>query len=363
MLIEKVTIIGVGLLGGSLAAALKRTNCVGEIIGVDTPEVLENALEMGIIDKTSRSYQEGVKEADMVILATPISSILSIIPEIAQYLKPGTLVTDVGSTKVEIVKAAQTHFPETVCFIGGHPMTGSERGGVTSADSFLFENAVYVLTPLQDFSSHLFAILCEIIKKIGGRVLVLDPASHDQIVAAVSHLPYLLSVSLINLIADLREKYPDLLQLAAGGFRDMTRVASSSTKMWTDICQSNKSQILPLIDLIIQNLQIFKNLISEDHILPKLERAREIRNTIPYHHKGLLDPLHEIRLVAKDEPGVLATITRTIAEEGININDIEVLKVREGEGGTLRIAFRLRSDALRAVELLTQLGFKVRLRE
>jgi prephenate dehydrogenase len=216
---------------------------------------------------------------------------------------------------------------------------------------------------MQESPSPHFITLCEIVKNIGGRVLILDAVSHDQMVAAVSHLPYLLSVSLANLAADLREKYPDLLQLAAGGFRDMTRVASGSTKMWTDICQTNKSQILPLIDQVIQNLQIFKNLISEDAILSKLERAREMRNTIPSGGKGLLDPLHEVRLIAKDEPGVLATLTRIIAESGINISDMEILKIREGEGGTIRLAFRLRSDAIQAMELLNQAGFNARLRE
>lgn len=350
-------------MGGSLAASLKRTSCAGEITGVDIPEVLAKALEMGIVDKTCQSPEEGVQGADMVVLATPISSILTLIPRIASHLKPDTLVTDVGSTKVEIIQTARKYLPETVCFIGGHPMTGSERGGVTSADSFLFENAVYVLTPLQEPPLPWFTILCEIIKRIGGRVLVLDPVSHDEIVAAVSHLPYLLSVSLINLVADLREKYPNLLQLAAGGFRDMTRVASGSTQMWKDICQSNKSQILPLINLLIQNLQTLKSLISEEGILPKLERARQVRSLIPYSNKGLLEPLHEVRLVAKDEPGVLATLTRVIAEAGINISDMEILKIREGEGGTIRLAFRLRSDALRAVELLKQAGFNARLQD
>lgn len=363
MLVEKITIVGVGLLGGSLAASLKRTDCAREITGIDGPQVLEKGLEMGLLDKASQSYEEGVRDADMIILATPISSILSIIPQIAPHLKPGALVTDVGSTKVDIVKMAQAYLPEAICFIGGHPMTGSERGGIASADAFLFENAVYVLTPMQESPSPHFITLCEIVKKIGGRVLILDAVSHDQMVAAVSHLPYLLSVSLANLAADLREKYPDLLQLAAGGFRDMTRVASGSTKMWTDICQTNKSQILPLIDQVIQNLQIFKNLISEDAILSKLERAREMRNTIPSGGKGLLDPLHEVRLIAKDEPGVLATLTRIIAESGINISDMEILKIREGEGGTIRLAFRLRSDAIQAMELLNQAGFNARLRE
>ncbi len=376
MLVEKVTIIGVGLLGGSLAASLKRTGCASEITGVDTPDVLTKALEMGIIDKTHQNPEEGVRGADMVVLATPISSILTLIPHLASHFKPGALVTDVGSTKVEIIKAAQKYLPETVCFIGGHPMTGSERSGVTSADSFLFENAVYVLTPLQahlqkipipedlqESSWPWFTRLCKIIQKIGGRVLVLDPVSHDEIVAAVSHLPYLLSVSLVNLIADLQAKHPNLLQLAAGGFRDLTRVASGSTKMWVDICQSNKSQILPLIDLLIQHLQTLKSLISEENVLSKLERARQVRSTIPYSNKGLLEPLHEVRLVAKDEPGVLATLTRVIAEAGINISDMEILKIREGEGGTIRLAFRLRSDAIQAVELLKHAGFNARLQD
>jgi prephenate dehydrogenase len=190
----------------------------------------------------------------------------------------------------------------------------------------------------------------------------MDPDTHDRTAAAVSHLPQLMATALVDEVGQLHESDGLPLQMAAGGFRDMTRIASSPYEMWRDICRTNSGPIREMIDRYIDRLRSLRNKVGDDGLEDDFSFANRIRSGIPKDSKGFLHPLHEILLVVEDRPGVIADVAAYLSEAGINIDDIEVLKVREGEGGTIRMGFDTREIAERAVEILTESGRQVRMR-
>ena len=361
---RNITIVGVGLIGGSLGLAFKRLERKLRIVGVSQPATLKKAKQLGAIDWgfPYESLDSGVKNADIVFLCTPIFRILELLGQVGRYAQPGTLITDVGSTKAEISAAAQRLLPKGLFFIGGHPMAGSEKRGVDAADPFLFQNVIYVLTPAKNVPLKLCDDFAALIESIGARVLVTGPHTHDMVAAAVSHLPQMIAVALMRMVGEMDQENPLFLRLAAGGFRDLTRIASSSYKVWRDICQTNSLQITEMIDRFIAQLQRVRERVATGQLEEDFDFANLTRASITEDSKGFLHPLYEILVVVEDKPGVIADISTTIAQEEINIKDIEVLKVREGEAGTLRLAFESDKAANRAIALLRQKGIVARRR-
>ncbi len=361
---RNITIVGVGLIGGSLGLAFKRLDRNLRIAGVGQPATLKRAKELGAIDWSFpyESLDLGVKNADIVFFCTPIFRILELLGEVGQYAKPGALITDVGSTKAEIAAAAERLLPKGLFFIGGHPMAGSEKRGVDAADPLLFQNVIYVLTPGKDVPLKLCDDFASLVEGIGARVVVTGPHTHDMVAAAVSHLPQMIAVGLVKMVGELDQENPLFLRLAAGGFRDLTRIASSSYKVWKDICQTNSLQITEMIDRFIAELQRLRDKVSTGQLEEDFDFANLTRGSIPKDSKGFLHPLYEILVVVEDRPGVIAEISTTIAQGKINIKDIEVLKVREGEAGTLRLAFESEEAAEQAIILLQQKGIAARRR-
>jgi prephenate dehydrogenase len=357
----------VGLLGGSLGLALKASGFDGTIIGLSSPSNIETARGLGCIDEGYAYDQLGevVQRADVVFICSPIRAILDCLEKLGGLALPeGLLVTDVGSTKGEIAEAARSRLPSHVHFIGGHPMAGSEKSGPAAADPYLFQNAIYVLAPPAGQPSDLdtrFAAFLE--KYLGCRHVFLDPAVHDTIAAAVSHVPHLLAVALVNLAKQTDDRIPGTLQLAAGGFRDLTRIASAPFPMWRDILTTNEKAIGPMLDECAGILQAMKGQLLQDRLAERFEGARLAREQIPVNRKGFINPLHEVLVVAKDQPGIIASISQSLADENINIKDIEVVKVREGEGGTIRLGFDAQSTAARAIDVLARQGFSARERK
>ncbi len=362
--VDNIAIIGVGLIGGSLGLAFKRFGISRSIIGISREETLKLAADIGAIDDGYPYSQlaEGVAMADVVFLCTPIARILKLVREVISCASPGTIVTDVGSTKSEITAAARSSLKDNVYFIGGHPMAGSERRGVGAADPFLFQNAIYVLTPSESVPEAKLKHLTDIVDGIGARVVVIDPELHDRIAAAVSHLPQMISVALVNMAGKLGEDEPLFLKMAAGGFRDMTRIASSPYQIWKDICQTNTERIAEFIDLYTESISEIKNHLQRGGLEEDFDYGNRVRGSIPKDSKGFISSLQEILVVVEDKPGVIAKISGALAAEKINIKDIEVLKVRENEGGTLRLAFDSRSTASRAIEIIRKAGYEARLR-
>ena len=258
---NKITIIGVGLIGGSLGLALKEKKPNFKIIGIDKQKIIKKAIARGAIDEGTVNLEEGIKEADIIIIATPVKTILDILTQIAPFLKKGCLVTDTGSIKQKIVQKANKTLFKDVFFIGGHPMAGSEKYGIESADPYLFHNKTYILTPTHKNNLGALEKISSLIKVIGAKRLILDPLEHDKIVSAVSHLPQIIAVSLINAIGELalRGNNNNYFKAVGEGFKDITRIASSSYKMWEDICDTNQENILEMIQEFKNYLEVMED--------------------------------------------------------------------------------------------------------
>jgi prephenate dehydrogenase len=361
---NRIVIVGVGLIGGSLGLAVRRKNKDIHIVGVSSAAAVKSAVEMGAINE-GYGYDElgtAVADADIVFLCTPINRIKELMADLSGLVKPGAIVTDVGSTKHEIAGHADDVLPDGVCFIGGHPMTGSEKSGVNASDPFLFQNAIYVLCPAENVPQELVDEFSGFLHETGARVVSMESGLHDNIAAAISHVPQMIAVTLVNMVQDKTTDSAPYLQLAAGGFRDMTRIASSPFKMWDDICRTNADAIRNTLDTFIEHLTGLKGRIGSEALGDDFENANHTRANIPKDTKGFAKTLYEVLAVVEDKPGIIHRIAAELSGHNINIKDIEVMKVREGEGGTLRLAFELEDEAAHAVELLNNIGFKSRLR-
>lgn len=263
---KKITIIGVGLIGGSLGLTLKEKKPNFKIVGIDKLEIIEKAITRGAIDEGTINLEKGIKESDVVIIATPVKTILNLLPQINPFLKKGCLVTDTGSTKGQIVERANEVLSKDIFFIGGHPMAGSEKCGIDSADPHLFQDKIYILTPTK--KSNLVALekIFLLIKMIGAKRLILDPLEHDRIVGAVSHLPQIMAISLMNMIDKLtqQENNNNYFKAIGEGFKDMTRIALSPCKIWEDICDTNEETILEMIQKFKQYLNLIEDKLIND---------------------------------------------------------------------------------------------------
>lgn len=352
----KVAIVGVGLMGGSLALAIRRFCPEIETVGIDFLQVLEKARKLGAIDRgyPPAQLEEGVAEADYVFLATPIRKIIRLIKEVSPLLKEGAVISDLGSTKAEICQAAERSVPNDVCFIGGHPLSGSEGRGIDHADPFLFQNAFYILTPLEGVDEQAER-LAHLLERLGAIILYLDPQAHDRIVAYTSHLPQLLAVGLTNLVGE--EGY---LHMAAGGFRDLTRVASSPYEIWEEILGTNIAPIQEALDALIRELSMLRERLGGGGLREGFAEAARRRAGIPRNSKGFLGAFPRITVLVPDRPGALAEITAALAKDGINIKDIELLKVREWVGGTFQLHFETRDEAQQAAKILNGISYESR---
>jgi prephenate dehydrogenase len=250
MLLSKcMTVVGVGLIGGSLARVLREKGAVGEIVGVGRKEPnLRRAVELGVIDRYSQDPGEGVRGADLVFLATPVCSMTSLLRKIAPFLSPGCIVTDGGSVKETVVAACEPLMPAGTYFVGGHPIAGTEKSGVDASFSTLFQGKRCIVTPTRSTDSQALDTVVRMWETAGSEVVRMDSARHDRIVAAISHLPHMVAYSLVNAVDGYDRMNESILSFSAGGFRDFTRIASSDPAMWRDIALMNREAILELMD-------------------------------------------------------------------------------------------------------------------
>lgn len=259
---KRVAIIGLGLLGGSLGLALHKSGKVREITGYDLGKgVSERAAKVGAIDQPYDAMVDAVRGADLVILATPVGAMHALLQQLGPMLTPGTVVTDVASTKVQVISWAEEYLPASVDFIGGHPMSGKELSGVEAADKNLFAQHIYCLTPTRHTSAEAINKASELVEAVGGRLRFLDPAEHDALVASVSHLPFIASIALVESIAG-SPGWLDASKLAASGFRDMSRLAAGSPEMYRDICLTNSEPLVRWLDEYMASLQDLRNRIA-----------------------------------------------------------------------------------------------------
>lgn len=362
----RLAVVGMGLIGGSLALALRGHPRVAEVVGIDRdPRALELALSLGAADRVT-SDLSGVAGCRVVVVAVPVRSVAAVVRDVIPWCQPGTIITDVGSTKAEICRDVAAFLPPELVFIGGHPMAGSERAGMAAADRYLFQNAVYVLTPPDNCPPDALETLRELVEATGAHPMLLSPEEHDRAVAVTSHLPHAVAAALVLTLAEVGSGLPAAYQLVAGGFRDTTRIAAGDPVLWRDILLSNRDAIVPVLAQFERALERLRAALEEgrgDDLQAQLAAARERRSGLRLHSKGILGRVFDIVVHVVDRPGVIARVATLLAEQGINIIDIEILRVREGEGGTLRLAFE-REDAMnRALAVLRDAGYPARPRD
>ena len=259
---QRVAIIGLGLIGGSMGLALHKAKAAQQVVGHDPGKgVSDRAREVGAIDIAYNTLADTVRDADLVIFATPVGAMCALLQSSAPYLTPGAVVTDVASTKVHVISWAEEFLPSTVSFVGGHPMAGKEVSGVEAGDADLFKNRIYCLTPTPRTQPSAIEKVAALAEMIGARVRFLEPAEHDGQVAGVSHLPFLASIALVNTVAE-DGAWKDASQLAASGFRDISRLAAGSPEMYRDICLTNSEAITRWLDTYIASLGVLRTRIA-----------------------------------------------------------------------------------------------------
>ncbi len=358
---KRVLISGLGLMGGSLAMALKRLAPELELYGYDLPQVMDEALRRGIIQQKLPNWPDSAREMDIVFLATPLRILKQHLKELNGVVGKKTIVTDMGSTKTELEELVKKlGFSGT--FIGGHPMTGAEKSGLQAANPLLYENAVYILTGVDDQNrTQVNRQLLPLLNQLKARVLLLNAKEHDAILAVISHLPQLLAIDLVNLVGQKQKDELPYFELAAGGFRDLTRIASSSYHIWQDIIASNRDNIRGVLKDFIEILQ--GNMEGLDDLSSDFSRANTLHARVPRAGKGFLTPLVDVMVYVTDEMGVIAKIANALAEHEIDIRDMELLKIREKEGGVFRLSFGNTHQAATAVRVLNEIGYQASIKE
>jgi prephenate dehydrogenase len=356
---NRCAILGTGLIGGSLAGALRQHAPGCTVVGFDRPHVLERAEERDLIDEKAASMGAAVDGADLVVLAFSPAKIASAMEPLAPHLSSGAVVTDVASVKQAVVDQARSTLPDHVAFVGGHPMAGAETAGIDAADPILFENAAYVLTPTDSTPDDTLNDLYAVVEATGATPVTLTPEAHDRIVARVSHLPQLLAVTLMQHAAASDD---DALALAAGGFRDLTRIAESPFELWREIFAGNQGSILDALADFTRRLQrVQRQVATED--MNALEEdftaAQDARARLPEEAAGLIRSVHDCTVRVPDEAGALYAISKPLAEANVSVRNIELLRVRDGTGGTFRLSFRSREALHTALDALSTVGFDV----
>jgi prephenate dehydrogenase len=376
---DRIAVVGLGLLGASLAEAARRCRPSLRVTAVSSPATLEKARSTGIADVTYGYADIGkaVADADLVVLCTPIDGIKKTLeawiagpPE----CKPGCIVTDVGSTKAEICALGRKAFPvrrdgQGAVFIGSHPMAGSEKTGMDARDPLLFQNASWVICDEAESTgadaeavSEASDRLESFARALGARTTRMPAALHDTVAAHVSHFPQLLSTALASFVGGRKPVVENCLQIAGGGFRDMTRLAASSFGVWEPILRSNLAAVREVAAGFSEHLDALQAGLEKDLAADFFKEGNRLRAQLSTAKKGFAIPLNEILVDLEDKPGELVKVFAPLAQSGINVLDVEILKVREGEGGVLMLGFHGAEDAVRAIECLTVAGFKARLR-
>lgn len=353
--------IGLGLIGGSIAKALKNAVPDVKIIAYDVNTAsMDLAVSEQIVDVATSSVDETFNTCDYLFLCAPVSHNAENLETVKKVLSPNCILTDVGSVKgdihVHIAKAGLSRQ-----FIGGHPMAGSERTGYINSKALLLENAYYVLTPTEDVSADKVAAYQNLVKLMGAIPLTLSCSQHDYITAAISHLPHIIAASLVNLVRDSDSPDGLMKMVAAGGFKDITRIASSSPEMWQQICLTNTDNILMLLNDYIASLEKIREDLADQsptELYDLFSDARTYRDSFINASSGPIKRVYTLNVDIADEPGALASIATMLALHAISIKNIGITHNREFEDGVLRIEFYDENAVESAKQLLTSKGYQ-----
>lgn len=362
-----IGIVGVGLLGGSIGYILKKKGFASKVIGIGrNEERLRRAVELGAIDSFTLDFDSSISTVDILIVAVPVTMIASFVKRAAPHLKEGAIITDVGSTKKSVTQEVEAILPSHLRFVGGHPMAGSEKTGVEALDPYIFENAYYVLTRSSKTDPEAYNVVKEMVNSLDATCIEMDVDLHDMSVAMISHGPHVVAAAMVNCADRVDDGSDSVLSLAAGGFKDTTRIASGSPEMWVDICMTNGDKIVDILNCLEHDINDFKEAIrtgDREQLKQLFVSAKETRDSLPGRGKGFSSPMLEFILFVPDEPGIIGRISNTLGEMRVNIKDIEVLHMREDEGGSIRIGVEYKDDSFKAVDRLKELGYEVKIVE
>ncbi len=284
VLIPRLAIMGVGLIGGSLALALKKAGAVGEVVGCGRGRPnLEKALELGVIDRYTRDPLEAVREADLIFLATPVKTLAAVVEQCLPALKAGAIITDGGSVKAEVVRAIEPLLPDSIHFVPGHPIAGTEQSGAEAAFTTLYQGKRCILTPTEKTSCNALKLVEKMWQLAGSTVVMMPMEKHDRILAAISHLPHMVAYSLVNAVGSYDHYEENILEYSAGGFRDFTRIASSDPTMWRDIAETNREALLEMMEQFELFFNELKKGVAEgdgDKLFEFFLRSKQMRDAI-----------------------------------------------------------------------------------
>ncbi|MCD8337647.1 MAG: prephenate dehydrogenase [Lachnospiraceae bacterium] len=355
--------IGLGLIGGSLAKALKRAASDCHIMAYTrTVKTVRDALREGVIDSICDSPSDPrFADCDCIFLCAPVGSNVAALDQLKAIVGAACILTDVGSVKTDIHQAAE-HLGLNGRFIGGHPMTGSEKSGLGYSQAHLFENSYYIITPSPGTPDEWVETYRALAASIGALPLVLDYRQHDFATAAVSHLPHLIAASLVNTVHDLDSDDELMKLIAAGGFKDITRIASSSPEMWEQICMTNTDNIISVMDTFIDLLTASREAMCNEngeYIYKMFEKSRDYRDSFASSSPGSIKKTFRIYCDIVDESGAISTIAAVLADNGISIKNIGIVHSREFEEGVLQIAFYEEAPSKAAAKVLRDGGYQV----
>lgn len=358
---KKAGILGFGLIGGSIALALEN-RCYMEVVAFSRSEApLKKAYEDGVIAEYSTTDLGIFKDCDIVFLCTPVDKICDYAEKLIPILKEDCILTDAGSTKGDIYTRLSAY--KELNYIGGHPMAGSEKTGYNAAKDSLYENAFYVLTPAPHVEGRLVEGYKELVEKIGAIPIILDPYRHDHIVAAISHMPHVIAVSLVNAVRSMDDD-GTMHTLAAGGFKDITRIASSGAEMWSSICCENKDEILDVLDAFSAQIKDIADKIrneSHDEIAELFNEAKEYRDSFAEGKGRGPHKSYTFKADISDRPGAIAEIAKILSDHNLNIKNMSIMNNRDYSDGVMSIRLESDSDVSKACEILRAKGFTVTL--
>ncbi len=350
--------IGFGLIGGSIARALKKQQLdisIKVYTRRQNPE-LQTGVEEGIIDELLYEIDENFSTCDVIFLCAPVLKNLDFLPVLKPLIKSDCILTDVGSVKQGICERAR-ELGLARQFIGGHPMAGSEKTGYANSTDILLENAYYLLTPLPENPPESLALMKELVSYTGANCVVLPSRDHDRITAAISHVPHIIAVTLVNMVRANDNEEENMKAFAAGGFKDITRIASSSPEMWQDICLANGESIDHFLSYFQEQLQQFRRMISEQNgnaIRQEFHVAGDYRNSIPTKKSSVIARSYDLFVNIDDRTGAIATIATILSVNGISIKNIGIIHNREYMDGVMKLELYNEKDAIKSRQLLKQ---------
>lgn len=354
---RNVLVIGLGLIGGSVALALQKAPQT-KVVGYDAFEQTRAlAKTLNVVHEVVENPAEAAQKADIIIFGTPVNATLEWMEELKNWqLKESVIVTDTGSTKSIIMDKAKELKALGITFIGGHPMAGSHKSGVTAAKPHLFENAYYMLTPHPDEKSENINKLQSLLKFTIAKIVNVDAMEHDHMTAVVSHFPHIVAASLVHQLRSENENFPMTSTLAAGGFRDVTRVASSNPILWRDITVQNRVELIGQLEKWLTEMARVKELLisgQDSSIEDYFAVAKNVRDQLPAASGALFMP-YDLYVDIPDYPGVISEITGYLADERISITNIRIVETREDVFGILVISFQNADDRERAAKCIAR---------